>query len=224
MIVSDIKTRVKRTFGDESGVQITDEDIVRWINDGQRQICVQNDNLLEKSALASLIAEQNEYTLPSDLLIFKSISVQYANELSYRRVTGYDFVKFNRFIDGWDGTDQSSGRPVAYTIHAGNIIVFPNPDRAVTDGLKIYYNRKPIDVADDVDTPDLPELYHETLVKYCLVQAYKLDEDYDAAGAESADMTNDVTFLRQRDSWKEQETYPTITVMPEDQYSWWGWL
>ena len=31
---TDVSSYVKRQFGDESGVQITDEDIVHWINAG----------------------------------------------------------------------------------------------------------------------------------------------------------------------------------------------
>lgn len=37
--VADVFRRVKRTFGDEAGVQITNSDIIDWINDGQVEIC-----------------------------------------------------------------------------------------------------------------------------------------------------------------------------------------
>ena len=36
--VSDIATDVKRTFGDEAGVQVNDTDIARWINSAQIEI------------------------------------------------------------------------------------------------------------------------------------------------------------------------------------------
>jgi hypothetical protein len=36
--VGQIYDYVKRAFGDESGVQLTNADIVRWINDAQNEI------------------------------------------------------------------------------------------------------------------------------------------------------------------------------------------
>ena len=38
---SDVLIRVKRTFGDEAGVQITNSDIFSWLNDGQIEIARQ---------------------------------------------------------------------------------------------------------------------------------------------------------------------------------------
>ena len=45
--IQDVANRVKRTFGDESGVQVTDDDIIRWVNDAQLEISRQNEDLLE---------------------------------------------------------------------------------------------------------------------------------------------------------------------------------
>lgn len=36
--VQDVLTEIKRTFGDEAGVQITDADIYRWIDRGQIEL------------------------------------------------------------------------------------------------------------------------------------------------------------------------------------------
>ena len=38
----DVADRVKDSFGDTSGSQITDEMLVRWINDGQQEIVNNN--------------------------------------------------------------------------------------------------------------------------------------------------------------------------------------
>lgn len=216
MIVSEIKDYVKRQFGDESGVQVTDTDLIRWINAGQRNIVLENTDLLEKTATSNFVVDQNEYSLPADILIFKFISIKYDVELSYKPLQAYDFVKFNEYIDNWDGTTYRPGRPLVYTIHANKVIFFPTPDKAVTDGIKVYYNRKPVEVTVDGDTPDLPELYHDALVNYCMFQAHKMDEDYNAASAENGEMLANVAKLRNREQWKEQETYPVISVALED--------
>lgn len=220
MKVQDIKIRVKRIFGDESGVQLTDEDILRWINDGQRHVVKMNEGLLEAIAKANTVKNQQEYDLPIDVLILRSVHFKYVDQTSYFHLKGYSFQEFNEFIDGWDGSDYSPGIPVAYTIYADKIIFFPIPDRDITDAIKIYYHRKPTEVTGDLDEPDLPELYHETLVKFCVQKAYEMDEDLEAAAAKSNELTSDIQLLRGRsDSWKNEEVYPTITVLHDD----WGW-
>lgn len=218
MIVSDIQTRIKRQFGDESGVQVTDADIFRWINDGQRQIVLNNENLLDKTAFASSVDGQQEYSLPSDILILRSVYFKGSGELSYFRIKGYKPTEFDEYIDGWDGTSYNEGSPMCYTIRVNKLIAFPIPESSITDAFKIYYNRKPIDVTLVGDTPDLPVAYHEALVKYCLAQAFEMDEDFEAAGAKLSDWERDVNLLRGREDWKNQETYSTITVLAEDRF------
>jgi hypothetical protein len=209
-------TRVKRQFGDESGVQVTDADIIRWINDGQRRIVMHNEGLLETTALRDLTKDVQEYDLPADLLIFRAISLKVTGDTTYRHIKGLDFSKFNEYIDGWDGDTLNRAVPLVYTLFAGKIRFYPIPNQTVTNGIKIYYNRKPTDVTGSSSAIDLPLLYHETVATYCLQQAHEMDEDYDAAGMKASEMSTDLTTLRGREEWKEQETYPTITVLPED--------
>ncbi len=216
MNVSDVRTRLKRTFGDESGVQVTDDDITRWINDGQRQIVASNENLLEKTALTSTVADQQEYTLPADILVLRLVKYKSSGSTAYFRLQPYTFSEFNEYVDGWDADTSTKGEPIMFTTHMDKLIIYPVPDTAITDSLKIYYNRKPTDVDDATDTIDLPVLYHETLVKYCLTQAYEMDEDWEAAGIKANEMTSDLGILRDREDWKLREFYPTITVLAED--------
>jgi len=218
VIVSDIQTYVKRQFGDESGVQITDTDIIRWINSGQRHIVKVNEGLLEKVSTANTVVGQQAYALPTDCLILQSISYKSNTDLSYFKLKGFTLNEFNEYIDGWDGTTYQQGLPNCYTIFAGNIDLFPIPDTSMTSGLKIYYTRKPVDIVNPSDTPDLPELYHEALVKFCLLRAYALDSDYYAQQLTSGELDSDIMTLRGRESWKQEETYPTITVRNEDYY------
>lgn len=216
MIVSDIMTRIRRKFGDESAVQVTDADIIRWINDGQREIVLKNEILLEKTAVTSSVVGQQEYVLPVDLLILKFIQYKESAGTAYYKLRGLTPVQFNEYIDGWNDGGVARGVPQVFTIFSGKIIAFPTPTTAVTDGFKIYYNRSPVDVALSSDTPDLPSTYHGTLVKYCMQQAYELDEDMESASMEVAKVAEDIDLLRGREDWKTQETYPTISVCVED--------
>ncbi len=215
MIVSDIKTRVKRQFGDESGVQITDADILRWINDAQREIVKRNEGLLEVTALANATKDIQEYTLPTNLLILRSLKYKDFSTPSYYYLRGVSFTEFNEYIDGWDGSSDR-GTPIVFSVFSGKYQVFPTPAVDLTNGFKLYYNRRPTDVTADGDTPDLPDLYHESIVKYCVAQAYEIDEDWDGVSLKTSQMEADIAGLRGRMDWKAQDTYPTITVRYED--------
>lgn len=216
MIVSDIMTRVRRKFGDESAVQVTDADMIRWINDGQRRAVLKNDTLLEKTATTSAVAGQQEYTLPVDLLILKFIQYKESTSAAYYKLRGMTPVQFNEYIDGWSDGGVAKGVPTVFTIFSGKIIAYPTPVTSVTDAFKIYYNRAPVDVASGTDTPDLPSLYHDTLVEYCMEQAYEMDEDLESASNSASKVAEDIDLLRGREDWKTQETYPTISVCIED--------
>lgn len=216
MIVSEIMTRVRRKFGDESAVQVTDADLIRWINDGQREIVLRNETLLEKTASADSVAGQQSYSLPTDLLILKFIQYRDNGATSYLKLRGLSVSEFNEYIDGWNDGGSAKGTPMVYTIHAGTIIAFPTPQNSVTAAFKIYYNRSPVDVVLNSDTPDLPLLYHNTLVEYCMQQAYELDEDQDSSAASQTKVAQDIDLLRGREDWKVQESYPVITIRLED--------
>lgn len=219
MNVGDINTRIKRTFGDESGVQVTDADIIRWVNDGQRQIVMNNENLFEKTQTIASVPGQGDYALPVDTLILRGISYRGPGGAAYLRLTGFSLNEFNEYIDGWDGNAYNQGVPTAFMVYAGKITLFPIPDHSLPTALKVYYNSKPIDVTTALsDVPSIPEIYHESLVKYCLMQAYEMDEDWQASSAKSQQMEGDLKILRGRDDWKREETYPVITVKVEDQF------
>lgn len=216
MLVSDIITRVKRQFGDESGVQLTDEDIIRYINEGQRQIVMQNEGLLETVALTSAVANQQEYTIPANALIVRSISYKGPDDSAYYKLKGMSMPQLDEYMDGWSGNPDLTGTPIVYTIFGPSIIMFPIPDRSQTNAIKIFFNRIPVDIVSGPDTPDLPLLYHDALTKQCLQLAYELDEDWEAASAKATQLDADVAILRGREDWKQQDTYPMITIRYED--------
>ncbi len=215
MIVADIKTRIKRTFGDEAQVQINDSDIVRWINDGQRFVVNNNDEILEKISYMSVVAGQQEYELPADLLTLRSINIKYPTG-SFYSLQSADLIAFDKLIAGWDNVNQQSALPATFHVYAGNFRVWPIPSTDITNGWKLYYNRWPQEVTNDSDTIDLPVAYHNLIVNYCLQQAYELDEDWEARKEKSGQIQTDLTLARDREKWQRREVYPTITVLPED--------
>lgn len=216
MNVTEIQTWVKRQFGDEAGVQVTDADIIRWINSGQREIVRDNEGLLEKVSTTNSIAGVQEYSYPVDLLTLRGITYRDTSTTSYFKLKGYSFTEFNEYLDGFTGNVYANATPEVFTVYASKIYLFPIPDVSVANGIKIYYNRTPIDVAIGSDIPELPVSYHESLVKYCMKQAHLMDEDPEAATLQGQELASDLAVLKGSETWKIQERYPVITVLPED--------
>jgi hypothetical protein len=220
--LGDVKTRVKRQFGDDAGVQIRDTDIVNWVNDAQREIANQNDDLLQVTASADVLAGISTYNLPVDCRLLRQMKY---NGLHLRGLTKQDF---NEYIDGLQNpVNYSQGNPLVYNIWAGQFTVFPTPSTAaaLVAGFTIDYLRNTVDVANDTDNLEFPSGYHNHIVEYCLRMAYELDENWGAAQQVNQRFQTGINQLKERDNWAVREVYPSITVRAEDQVEYFpGWF
>lgn len=215
-VASDVLIRVQRTFGDEASVQVTDEDVLRWINDAQREIVMQAEDLLQTITTASTVANQQDYDVPANMFILRSLHFKSAGAPSYTRLKNLSLQEFDEYIDGWDGTAYTGQDPTVYCIYAGKIKLFPIPVSSGTDDLKIYFSRRPIDVVNDASTIDLPEEYFNAVVSYCLSKAFEMDEDWGAAANLAGQSTADVKRNAERHNKGSWETYPTISPSYDD--------
>lgn len=224
MNVQDVVTRVQRKFGDEASVQVTTDDIIRWINDAQLQIALSNEGLLETSALADIVQGQAEYDVPADMSVLRS--------LAYKgfRVKYMSFAEFNEYIDGFDAqvgvSPYGPGIPEIFMVWQNKITIFPKPSEDLTGGLKIYYVKQPTSVGNLADPLTVPLQYHLAVVDYCMQQAYELDEDLEKSSFSKGKFDETTQKLNDRNKWTSQEYYPRITTLPEDEnygnYGYWG--
>lgn len=210
MNVGEIKSRVMRTFGDESGAQITSDDIVRWINDGQMEIARLN-HLLEQKATADVIAAQDAYAYPVDCLEI------WALRHDNRKLRGLSMQQADEYItNAEDSHNYQQGIPTVYWAWEETLYLYPVPDSPIVGGLTMYYSKVPAQVVADVDIPELPVKYHPKIVDYCLKQAYELDEDYNASSMKAQQLTTDLNEMLESEKFVTHDFYPTITVRNED--------
>lgn len=214
MNVQDVVNRVQRTFGDDAGTQITTDDIIRWINDAQLQISIDNEELLETMATADIVAGQADYATPANMNTLRSL--MYNNF----RIRGLSFAEFNEYIDGWKAPvaqgGYGNGKPEVFMVYGGSITLFPTPDQSLTGGMRIYYSRHPASVGTLADGLGVPDRYHNSIVEYCMTKAYEQDENFEAAAYKKGEYTDQVNRLRNQEQWTSREYYPRITVLPED--------
>lgn len=214
--VNQILTRVTRQFGDQAGVQIDQTDIIRWINDAQREIVLQNQ-LLQAIATANLIPNQAAYTLPTDMLTMRSI------KCDGRKLQPLSLSDAETAIPDFDNTlTYPIDLPQQFWIWANQLVLYPSPSSSAIQ-LKIYYTRQPVDVSQVSDTPELPPQYHNRIVEYCLQQAYELDENWQAADLKATQFSQGVNQLKENVDWVERDFYPMITSTDLDYSNGGGW-
>jgi hypothetical protein len=217
--VTDIAVRVKRTFGDEAGVQIVDDDIIRWINEAQEEITNDNQGLLEATGVANIIQGQQDYSLPADMAMLRSL--QY-NGFHLQKLS---FNEFNEYLDGFKKNNPpifGNGIPDSYMVWNSTITLFPIPQDNITGGLVIYYIRHPTTITTFADPLTVPVQYHKAIVDYCLRQAYELDEDEQKAVQKKSEYDERIMKMNNRNE-ETEEYYPTITTMSDDEnFGSWG--
>lgn len=217
LTVEDVFTRVRRTFGDESSAQVTQSDMIRWINDAQREAVMQNEGLLQKVDYIASVADTATYTLPTDLFVLSHMYFRESATSAYYVLKWMSLKDFSEYVDGWDGSDLS-GIPLIYTQQSdGQVTVFPKPEASVANGFKLIYSRYSTAVVDSNSTIDLPPYLHTYVVNYCLMQAYEMDEDWESAEKKQQQIQGDLDFNNNRKFWFGRDAYPTVQVGYADQ-------
>jgi len=205
--VQDISYSVRRQFGDESGVQIKDLDILHWINDGQKDINNKN-KVLKGRAQVDSVASQAEYTVPA-------VSIACIESIHWDGVplVGLPYPEVESYIKGFSPDDLSIGTPTIWYEWAGVITFWPSPDATTVGVITLLYTSNPVEVTTLLDTLSIPDKYFNTLVKYVLSQAYEMDEDWNASQIKSKQLTDDLDEMADEERSTSGMTYPVINCV-----------
>lgn len=204
---SDVAEHVKRQFGDEAGVQITDADILRWINSGQLEI-VRKNKVIKAKSVTDVVEGVNEFNIYG-LNIMQIESIHFNG----RRLEHVEFAQAERIIADFDNGDAPSEEPFYWYEWGSLIYLYPVPSLSVVEGLTLYYSKMPTNVEAMDDLLSLPDKYFEPLITWVMHKAYQLDEEFDASNYERQQFQ----MLLDEDSEAEYTTahitYPTITIV-----------
>jgi hypothetical protein len=206
--VSDVIKHVQRQFGDESGVQVTSEDIIRWVNLAQNEIFRRNEPV-KATSTADLVAGQYKYTFPSNIL---QVEKMRANGSTVRYMS---FQEAEEYVESTDPTNASTGTPQIWYEYGGTFMFWPVPDKSVVGGIDLFYVPVPTAVAAPTDILSVPDTYYNRLLEYVLKQAYEMDENFEAAQIKDAQFSEGLSS-QSLDGSTEANVYPRITVLAED--------
>lgn len=196
-------TDVKRLFGDESGVQLDDNDIQRWANEAQMEIVRSNGVLKVKSSLPSVVG-QSTYSFP-DLKIQSIASLHYDNRL----LPNTPFAEAERLIISTDPEQTAIGSPELWYEWGGEFTIWPKPEESKT--ITVYYTAYPAELTGDPSQLlSLPDKFYPAVQSYIMMKAYEMDEDHQASQLAETRFREAV----QRQDGDEREaqdmTYPVI--------------
>lgn len=204
--VDNLAKAVRRQFGDESGVQITDEDIIRWTNNGQDEVVGKN-KVLKGKALIDAVPGQADYTLPEvDIAAIESI---HFNNVPIR---GVPYPELESIMQEYSSVASTqTGQPAIWYEWAGTVTFWPAP--STSDKITLLYTKAPTQVTTLSDTLSIPDKYFNTLVQYVLAQAYEMDEDWNATDYKTQQFEAGLSAAADDERTTQMLTYPSISMV-----------
>lgn len=206
---TDIAEQVKNKFGDLGGVQVTDEMILSWINNGQRDIAA-TSNFLQRLASTDVIANQAMYAL--DALFANQRMLGYEQiTLDGEPVKMLQFGDFQKRLRGDTSIEDTIG-----AIWENALYLWPVPTSDLADGLTIYYHAYPADLGSITDALTVPDRFFNILIDYVHSEALEVEESFEAAAAVKQRAAIGLRGELERDTISPTAFYPTITVDPDE--------
>ncbi len=157
---------------------------------------------MESTVNFSVGADDATYALPATALKIKKVKL---DGKSLEPITLEESDKFG-----------STGKSGYYYVWANEITLVPTPTQGGTNNLKVWYTRKPAALTLTTDIPEVPETYHEDIVRFALARAKELDEENAAAANLMAEFDVRILESRSEATGKQTETYPSVSLVSGD--------
>lgn len=201
--VQDVMKEVKRVFGDESGVQLEDADILMFVNNAQLEI-VRRNKILKATSTTSSVVGQKDYAFPSsDILQIESL--HYAGS----RLPNMSFAQAEESLIS-DPTVPDNGEPIVWYEWGGRFSFYPVP--STVKPVTLYYTRQPARITTVTDKLGVSDKYYNDVVRFVLKQAYEMDEDWAASEAKGQQFDASLSDQAEEERTAANMTYPVITV------------
>ena len=202
--VGNVYDAVKRIFGDESGVQLTNADIVRWINEAQVDVSKQNQ-ILQTTATIAVVANTATYSLTSVSPAIDSVA---SLLLDGRRVGNIPISQAEESISLADPEGTETGAPQFWYAWGGDITFWPKPNKDYT--MLIRYIAQPANVTTTTtDVLSLPDETFTDIVNFVLMKAYEMDENPQMMAVKQAEYSASVAERGETERLAATMTYET---------------
>jgi hypothetical protein len=137
-----------------------------------------------ETATSDLVANQQEYVMPTDLLKIKRIEVSY-DGTNWKYVNWFDINE--RGEQTHNLTDFTTDEPYADMMD-GSVMLYPIPTTSITGGIKIWYSKLDDMLTNATDQPKLAEPFQIGL-------CYGAAKDYYERNAEKPNFTDRAVMM-----------------------------
>lgn len=210
--VQDVIRQVQRKFGDESGVQLENADIIMWINDACRAIVSEN-RILKVTATTPLVAGQADYNLTG---LANPIYAIDSLLIDGQRVGNMNVAQAEESITQYDPQSLEQGFPQFWYEYGGVVTFWPVPNFAGT--ITIRYTAWPAAISLVTDVLPVPDDCFEDVCNYVLKQAYEMDENAQMAQMKAEEFSTSLLKRGEEVRTAQNMTYETITVYDLEGY------
>lgn len=207
MDLGGIKRRAKNGFGDNTGAQLTDEMIVDWANDA----CV--DIARKTECLSVVLTEAIDIGDPIELPpnFVREFRVAVGSGVSSKVLKKTSIEALNKNHDDL----TSVGISDFYYITGSFLQFYPGISVNATATSVYAYVTPTAPLEDNADVPEIPEIYHEDIVRYVIARAKEMDEEDTKAAALMGEYEGRIAQSKFDES-ETADTYPSIRVLPGD--------
>lgn len=191
--VSALITRIQDQLMDDTGVRWTEEELIRYVSDGQREITNFKPDAISTIADVGVPADSSSHglvpgtkqTLPANALRLLSI-VRNTYSGATRSVRAVSRETLDRFVPDWHSTaaGKTNQEVKHYTYDPDSPTIFyiyppqPNP---VTGQIEVIYTKTPDDISDSTANIEVDDSYANALIDYALYRALSKDADNQGA-------------------------------------------
>jgi hypothetical protein len=197
--VNSIVAKAQILLHDTTGVRWTTEELVNWLNDGQREICLYKPNASVKNLVHQLIGGTKQ-TIPSDGIQLIDIvrNMGTGGTTPGRAVRIVTREVLDAQLPGWHSSTAST-EVIHYVFTSAdprNFYTFPpQPASGAKGQIEIIYATAPTDaLAGSTITVD--DIYQNVLLDYMMFRAYSKDSEYAAnSGKATAHQNNYLASL-----------------------------
>lgn len=181
-----IVRRVVETLQDTTSVRWPVSELVRYLNDGQREIILYRPDASNKNATVTCVAGAKQ-SLPSDAAKLIDVIRNSGTNSQSESVRQVPREILDTQIPKWYNLAQVD-TIVHYTYDPRDPKVFyVYPPASTSAKLDINYSAFPVDVAEPADGSDytdvtgdidIPDIYGNSLIDYILYRSYTKDSEY----------------------------------------------
>jgi hypothetical protein len=167
MQFSVLQTRTLKKLGESTTApkKWSLAEIKDYLNEGYNDLVLVT-GILETSGTLSTVANQYIYSLASDCLEVIRMFYETADRI-IKPITFEKLTKKHRWFN-----HKTTAYPLLYAnISTNKVFLYPKVTSSESSCITYWYKQIQTDMSDDTDTPDGPDVFHETMILFACHQA-----------------------------------------------------